>query len=76
MQTGRNSFDKSIAWFYQGHLVAMIFELRKQRFPEVTSKLWGRHLWSPSYFATSCGGAPIAVVRQYIENQRRALTQP
>ena len=46
--------------------------LRKERFPEVTSKLWGGHLLSPSYFAASCGGAPIAIVRQYIENQRRA----
>ncbi|MCR4623930.1 MAG: transposase, partial [Alphaproteobacteria bacterium] len=26
-------------------------------------------LWSPSYFAGSCGGAPISVLRQYIENQ-------
>jgi len=26
-------------------------------------------LWSPSYFAASCGGAPIETVRQYIENQ-------
>ena len=29
------------------------------------------HLWSPSYFAASCGGAPISIVRQYIETQRR-----
>jgi len=29
------------------------------------------HLWSPSYFAASCGGAPISIVRQYIEDQRR-----
>jgi hypothetical protein len=50
--------------------------LHKQRFPEVIAKLWGDNLWSPSYFAASCGGAPIAVVRQYIENQRRASTQP
>ncbi len=27
------------------------------------------HLWSPSYFAGSCGGAPIGVIRQYIESQ-------
>lgn len=45
--------------------------LRARAFPEVTAKLWGSHLWSPSYFAVSCGGAPIAIVRQYIENQRR-----
>lgn len=29
------------------------------------------HLWSPSYFAASCGGAPLSVVKQYIEDQRR-----
>lgn len=26
-------------------------------------------LWSPSYFAASCGGAPIAILRAYIEQQ-------
>lgn len=26
-------------------------------------------LWSPSCFAGSCGGAPIEIVRQYIEQQ-------
>lgn len=29
------------------------------------------HLWSPSYFAASCGGAPLAIIRQYVEHQRR-----
>lgn len=27
-------------------------------------------LWSPSYFASSCGGAPMEILRQYIEDQR------
>lgn len=27
--------------------------------------------WSPSYFAGSCGGAPLAIVKNYIENQKR-----
>jgi putative transposase len=45
--------------------------LRSKEFPEVMSKPWGDHLWSPSYFAVSCGGAPIEIVRQYIEDQRR-----
>ncbi|HKE27311.1 MAG TPA: transposase, partial [Bryobacteraceae bacterium] len=26
--------------------------------------------WSPSYFAASCGGAPISIIRQYIEQQK------
>ncbi|MFH0420237.1 transposase, partial [Escherichia coli] len=27
-------------------------------------------LWVPGYFASSCGGAPISVIRQYIEQQQ------
>jgi len=38
--------------------------IRQKRYPSVTKKLWGGALWSPSYFAASCGGAPIAVIRQ------------
>ncbi len=34
------------------------------------------HLWSPSYFAASCGGAPISIVRQYIEQQQRPPRGP
>jgi putative transposase len=33
-------------------------------------------LWSPSYFAGSVGGAPISVLKQYIEQQARPLTSP
>ncbi|MFE4976252.1 transposase, partial [Kitasatospora sp. NPDC056651] len=29
--------------------------------------------WSGSYFAGSCGGAPLTVVKQYIENQKRPV---
>lgn len=29
------------------------------------------HLWSPSYLAASCGGAPLAIVKQYIADQKR-----
>lgn len=38
--------------------------------PEIKKKLWGNALWSPSYFAGSCGGAPIAIIKQYIEQQQ------
>ncbi|GAA4797297.1 hypothetical protein GCM10023329_57900 [Streptomyces sanyensis] len=27
--------------------------------------------WSPSYFAGSCGGAPLQVVKDYIAQQKR-----
>ena len=44
--------------------------VRKKNYPSIQKKLWGNALWSPSYFAGSCGGAPIAVIRQYIEQQQ------
>lgn len=45
--------------------------LRRDHPEEVRRVLWGEHLWSPSYFVGSCGGAPLSVVKDYIENQRR-----
>ena len=38
--------------------------IRKKGYPGIRRKLWGGALWSPSYFAGSCGGAPIAIIRQ------------
>jgi len=43
--------------------------LRKER-PDIYKYYWKGALWSPSYFASSCGGAPISIVRQYIEQQK------
>ena len=31
------------------------------------------HLRSPSYFAVSCGGAPLSIIKQYIDGQARPL---
>ena len=42
----------------------------RARFPDVKDRYWKNMLWSPSYFAASCGGAPISIIRQYIEQQR------
>ena len=44
--------------------------IRKKKHPRIQKNLWGGSLWSPSYFAGSCGGAPIDVIRQYIEQQK------
>lgn len=46
----------------------------RRDFPEqITQMLWGNHLWSPSYFAASCGGAPLSIIAEYISNQNRPL---
>ena len=43
--------------------------LRKKEYPTIRNSLWGNHLWSPSYFASSCGGAPLEIIRKYIDEQ-------
>jgi putative transposase len=43
--------------------------LRKER-PDIARRYHDGVLWSPSYFAASTGGAPLEVVRRYVEQQR------
>ena len=43
--------------------------LLRKEFPELAKHYYKDVLWSPSYFAASCGGAPISVVTQYIQSQ-------
>lgn len=45
--------------------------IRSANYPEIRKKLWGEALWSPSYFAGSCGGASLDVIKKYIEQQDR-----
>lgn len=42
----------------------------REQFPQVRAAC-PKALWSPSYFVGSCGGAPVDVLRQYIEAQYR-----
>jgi putative transposase len=42
----------------------------RQEFPELVRHYWrAQRLWAGSYFAGSVGGAPLSVLRQYIEQQ-------
>ena len=43
--------------------------LLRKNFEYLHRYYWKGVLWSPSYFAGSCGGAPISVIKQYIQNQ-------
>ncbi|MCY4590562.1 MAG: IS200/IS605 family transposase [Alphaproteobacteria bacterium] len=45
--------------------------LRENR-PEITGRYYKGVLWSPSYFAASCGGAPLSVIADYVTSQREA----
>ncbi|MFI0508510.1 IS200/IS605 family transposase [Streptomyces sp. WSLK1-5] len=46
----------------------------RQEFPDLVRHYWrAQRLWSGSYFAGSVGGAPLSIVKQYIEQQNRPL---
>ncbi|TMD98411.1 MAG: IS200/IS605 family transposase [Chloroflexi bacterium] len=44
--------------------------LLRQEFPVLKRKL--PTLWTNSYFVSTVGGAPLSVIKQYIENQKHA----
>ena len=43
--------------------------LIKKDFPEIRSKLWKEAFWSQSFCLLTTGGAPLDVIRHYIESQ-------
>jgi putative transposase len=43
--------------------------LLKKEYPEIRQRLWKEAFWSQSYCLLTAGGAPIEVIRRYIESQ-------
>ena len=43
--------------------------LLKKEYPAIRKKLWKEYFWSRSYCLLTTGGAPIEVIKQYIESQ-------
>lgn len=48
------------------------YVLRRQ-LPGIAKCYWKNVLWSPSYFAASCGGAPLDIIKRYMEQQAAPL---
>jgi putative transposase len=42
----------------------------RKEFPKIKSRL--PTLWTNSYFVSTVGGAPLSMIKQYIENQKNA----
>jgi putative transposase len=40
---------------------------------DMEQRYWNHVLWSPYYFAASCGGAPLGIIKQYVEQQKTPL---
>ena len=47
--------------------------LRKNFAKDIEPYYWKGVLWSPSYFVGSCGGAPLNIIRDYIQQQKTPL---
>lgn len=43
--------------------------LIKKEFPSIKTKLWKEYFWSQSFCLITAGGAPLSVIKQYIESQ-------
>ena len=43
--------------------------LLKKEFPQIRQKLWKECFWSQSFCLLTTGGAPIEVIKKYIESQ-------
>jgi putative transposase len=50
------------------HLKGVSSRMLRKEFP---LRPHADHLWTPSYFAASAGGAPIEVLRSYVEAQEK-----
>ncbi|MBE9033823.1 IS200/IS605 family transposase [aff. Roholtiella sp. LEGE 12411] len=46
------------------------------KFPQLKKKLWGGHLWNPSYFVSTVSENTEAQVKKYIENQNAESEKP
>jgi len=49
--------------------------LIKKAFPEIKKELWDEYFWSRSYCLLTSGGAPIEVIKKYIEKQGKKDTK-
>ena len=43
--------------------------LVKKEFPQIRQKLWKEYFWSRSFCLLTAGGAPLEVLKRYIESQ-------
>lgn len=47
--------------------------LRSNYSEYLSTLLWGKHFWSPSYFLATTGNVTIDVLKQYVESQRECM---
>lgn len=45
------------------------------RFPPLKKRLWGGHLWNPSYYVGTAGHVSNETIQRYIERQKEAAEE-
>jgi putative transposase len=48
----------------------LVNSLLRQQWPDIARRYWNGILCSPSSLVASCGGAPLDIIRRYVEQQR------
>jgi putative transposase len=52
------------------------FVARRDCAEELRKSLWGDALWTPSFFASSYGGAPLEILKLYVQDQQTKPSRP
>jgi len=69
-RTNRQKTPKVAVSRLVNNLKTVSSRMLRQCFPDIQKKYFKNALWTPSYFAGSCGGAPLETIKQYVQSQR------
>ena len=50
-------------------LKSLTAKILRHEFPYIYKQLWGKAVWSPSYFIATTGQVNLDVIKKYVENQ-------
>lgn len=56
-----------------GNIKTVTARRLRSEFPRLREVYWKPVFWSPSYFVMSVGGAPIEILKRYIQGQDRPI---
>ena len=85
-KSAKSPFILIFSTFLSGHIERMLYEKllyvksilfnRRDCAEELLKSLWGDALWTPSFFASSCGGAPLEILKLYVQDQQTKPSRP
>jgi len=58
----------SLLWTCETHIKGVTSHDLRKKFQSLRTRL--PSLWTNSYFASTVGGAPLEVIKQYVDNQK------